>query len=195
VRRATRRELLAATGVAGAATWALAGTAAAAPSAAGDPGLLARALAFEQLVLLGYARLLAATGPARPGGADAALLREIVAQERVHVATLHHLILEIGGAAPGVPQGTQLLELFVPGLAAVHDGPAALDYARRMEETAIYGYVATVPGLSDAKLVQTAAGIMCDEGQHVALLRERLGRDPIPSALESGSIGGRPAVR
>jgi hypothetical protein len=188
----TRRELLARTGAAAlaaqGATWALPTGA----SAAGDPELLGRSLVFEYLVLLAYGRLLAVPGLR---GSDAALMREIVAQERVHIATLHGFILEIGGALPALPRGTQVLEFFIPGLSAVRDSAGALDYARRMEETAVFGYVAAMPDLSDAKLVQTTAGIMCDEGQHLALLRERLGVDPIPSALETGSIGGRPSVR
>jgi len=51
---------------------------------------------------------------------------------------------------------------------------------------AIAAYYEAQQSLRRAEFLQTAAAIMANEGQHLALLREALHREPVPNAFETG---------
>ena len=40
---------------------------------------------------------------------------------------------------------------------------------------------------ASAALLRTTAQIMASEGQHLVVLRQALGRDPVPNAFETGA--------
>jgi len=50
-------------------------------------------------------------------------------------------------------------------------------HGRRREDRAV----------ENAKLLQTGASIMANEGQHLVVLRRIAGKDPIPNAFETGA--------
>lgn len=51
---------------------------------------------------------------------------------------------------------------------------------------AVAAYYDASKKLQQARLLQTAAQIMSNEGQHLAVLRQALGRNPVPNAFETG---------
>jgi rubrerythrin len=181
----SRRSLLAGGALAAGLLAAAGAPAAGAAPLAGDPGLLSSALQLERLVVLGYEQLLDGgwlSGPER------ALARGILAQERMHARTLEDYMVEIAAPRPPAPRSAAPLQSALPGLSAVSDARSALTYAAGIEELSVYGYHSIVGPMSDDKLVQTALAILCDEGQHLAIVRERLGLDPVPSALTYGQV-------
>ena len=54
------------------------------------------------------------------------------------------------------------------------------------ETNAIAAYYEAQQSLRRAEFLQTTAAIMANEGQHLALLREALHREPVPNAFETG---------
>ena len=52
---------------------------------------------------------------------------------------------------------------------------------------ALAAYYQAHQKLRGAKLLRTTARIMASEGQHLVVLRQALGRDPVPNAFETGA--------
>ena len=52
----------------------------------------------------------------------------------------------------------------------------------------LHAYYGAQQQLSDAKLLQQTATVMCSEGQHAVLVRAAIGVDPIPSPFELGAV-------
>ena len=87
---------------------------------------------------------------------------------REHAEGLEQALYNRGGRAPEEPRsaGGAPLELEARAVAACHLAAGEL---------------------RDSRLLPTLAAIMANHGQHLVVLRERAGRDPIPSAFETGS--------
>jgi hypothetical protein len=140
------------------------------PSAPQDAALLAHLLDRERYAIAAYsAAIPLLTRPA------ARAARQFLAHELAHASELEGLIEQAGGKPNkppafydlGSPRGErQLLEL--------------LHAAERWQTQA---YVRAVRQLQPARLRAAAAAILANEAQHVAVLRGRLGLEPVPSAL------------
>lgn len=63
-----------------------------------------------------------------------------------------------------------------------------LRFAVDLENTAIAAYIDALPKLSDRDLRATAASIITNEAEHVSILLDSLGRDPVPSAFVNGRV-------
>lgn len=61
-----------------------------------------------------------------------------------------------------------------------------LRFALDLENTAIAAYIDALPKLSQGDLRATAAGIIANEAEHVTVLLDALGRDPLPAAFVTG---------
>lgn len=149
-----------------------------------DKAILRAALAIEQAVVIAYDDLLARARLSAPARGT---LQAIRAQERQHVSALLSFLREIGGAPGPAPRGPADVERDFPALASVRSERQALAFAIELEQTTVLGYNGDVSHLNDQKLVQLAASIMCDEGQHLVMLRSALGQEPIPTPLEKGA--------
>jgi hypothetical protein len=57
-----------------------------------------------------------------------------------------------------------------------------------IENEAVSFYHDAIGEIRDGRLLPTFAAIMANHGQHLVVLRQRLGRDPIPAAFETGSV-------
>jgi hypothetical protein len=57
-----------------------------------------------------------------------------------------------------------------------------------LEDFAVRFYHEAIGELDDTRLLPLFAAIMANHGQHLVVLRQRLGRDPIPTAFETGSV-------
>jgi hypothetical protein len=62
-------------------------------------------------------------------------------------------------------------------------GRASAEQALRLETRAVGAYWRAIGELGDEALLPTLAAIMANHGQHALVLREELGRDPLPAAF------------
>jgi hypothetical protein len=127
-------------------------------------------------------RILAAVEALAKANDDEAILQTLIRLERrgaaggpfrdqaqAHVEKLSAALKDRGGTPPkrsvaAVPGNRQeLLELETRTIAAYQDAARSLE---------------------DGELLKTLAAIMANHGQHVVVLREALGRDPVPGAFE-----------
>ena len=60
-----------------------------------------------------------------------------------------------------------------------------LRFAAGLEQGAVSAYLGAVPVFNDKTLAQVAASILGDEAMHLAVLRQVLGENPVPSAFMS----------
>jgi len=97
---------------------------------------------------------------------QAALFAE---QCREHARGLGTALRNRGGRPPEEPGGFR-------------GGPLAL------EREAVRTCHDAIGEVSDGRLLPTFAAVMANHGQHLVVLRQRMGRDPIPSAFETGAV-------
>lgn len=128
----------------------------------GDRELIERALVVERRLAVLYERA---------GFAAAELFGE---QSREHVRGLELALRNRGG------------RLRDGGITP--SGPAHAAAALRLENEAVAACYRATGGVRDGRLLPTFAAIMANHGQHLVVLREGLGRDPIPTALVTGSV-------
>jgi len=167
----TRRELAAALA---ASALPFAGAADARARPMGDREVLLGLLALEQRSVVVYEQLLRS---GKLSGSAAAAARLFGGQERRHVDALTQALLNMGATSVPKPPGRQdprggASELI--RLAAEH------------EMECIHAYYEAHAKLRSPALLATAAGVMANEAQHLAVLRQLLGRDPTPVAFVTG---------
>jgi hypothetical protein len=171
----SRRDVLRRGLVAGALTSAALPARAALAAAASDVALLASAGRLETTLEAAYGRL-----------ADSSLLiadlrataKRFRGQQAEHVTALRALGVSVPLAADA--------RLLVPlGRASTQEQMIGAVIA--LELQAVGAYERATKGLRDARFLQTAVQIMANAGQHLAILRDALGRDPVPNAFEDGT--------
>jgi hypothetical protein len=134
----------------------------------GDREILAEALRLETGLSSLYRELAREGGPTRR---EAALFGR---QCEEHARGLRTALSSRGGRPePADPAG-------VPGA-----GPAA---ALELERAAVAAYFRAHSGFGDLAFLPTLSSIMANHGQHLAVLRERLGQEPVTRAFETGGV-------
>jgi rubrerythrin len=151
-------------------------------AAGGDEEILRGAVRLEQGLAVTY-RTLAASGDL--DARARALARHFGDQEQQHLDVVSTELQTLGGVVPSEP-GADLVKAGREALTGVRGQPALLAFAGALEENAIAAYYEAEQALQRDEFVQTTAAIMANEGQHLALLREALGRAPVPNAFETG---------
>jgi hypothetical protein len=184
-RRVSRRQLLGASGAAGAA--AVAAGCGVLPSRAStlqkialtvdhttDVPILTRLLRLEYKLAYAYAASLP-----RLSGYGVRLDRWFLRQEIEHIGAVSTL-LKSGGVKPNTSAGEFRLG---------HAGSPseALGVLHGLETEAIRAYVQAIRKLSNGQLRAVASAILANEGQHISLVRRALGLEPVPSPLLTGS--------
>jgi rubrerythrin len=111
--------------------------------------------------------------------------RRLRDQEREHTAALASALEERGATAPEPPRPGE-----VRGLAGIKSEREMLRFAVELENTIVIAYIDAHRKLKDEALLRTFAQIMASEGQHLVVLRQALGDDPLPSAFEAGTTTG-----
>jgi hypothetical protein len=149
--------------------------------AGGDARILEGALRLDLTAVFAYG-LAYDSGKLSPRVAK--LVRKIRRQRRDHARALITALEHLGEAPPARP--TRLGQ--VEGLAAALAGgeKAILEFAVALEEMAVAAYYRAAPKFDDAKLLQISATIMANEGQHLVILRQARGEEPVPNAFETG---------
>lgn len=180
--RTTRREAMASTAGLGAALLATRSGLLRADDAyaqgSGDTAILGGLLALEQASAVAYGEILRQRNLER---ADAEAVESVIAQEAEHAKALSRALEERGGAVPEPPAPGA-----VPGLLALRDRTGSLRFALALETTAVNAYYLAIQRADDPKLLATFAGVMANEGQHLVVIRELAGRNPLPHSFETG---------
>ncbi len=178
-RDAVRRGLAAGGAVVGAALVpALLSVRSAFAATGGDAAILRAAIRLENTAVAAYAAAVQ-SGLLTPPVRRAAIL--FGRQETEHAAALAAALKRLGGAPPA---GTDA-KLLAP-LKRARSQDHLLRFAIELESMTVAAYYDAARKLHDAPLLQTSAQIMSNEGQHLVVLRQALGRDPVPHAFETG---------
>jgi hypothetical protein len=187
---ATRRELVAR----GTLLGGLAAVAASAPALRrataalartdGDVRVLVGALRLEQTAAFVYE---AARRNERLSPELRSAFRLFRDQEQEHVASLVLELERLGGTPP--PQPARVAEVAGLGPALAGGRRTILEFAVAREEALVAEYHRAQRALLDAKLMQMAATMMANAGQHLTALREALGENPVPNTFETGGAG------
>jgi rubrerythrin len=106
----------------------------------------------------------------------ASLLAE---HEKQHGDALKQILGEIGGNVPTPPKPAE-----VQGLDEVKSQTGFLEFAIELEGNAILTYLDLERKVKGDRLRRLGAQAMASEGEHLVMLREELGRNPIPVAFE-----------
>jgi hypothetical protein len=158
----------------------------AAPAALADGNanltILEDGMKLKQLIGLAYTTLAAEPRLDRK-------LRELLTlfagHEREHAAALLKQAEYLGGPPAPEPTRERLARVF-PSLSTLRDARAALGFVTTIERGELQAFYAAQHRLDEPRLLQLAASVMCSDAQHLALAREAIGVNPIPSAFESG---------
>lgn len=206
--RFSRRVLLgraAAGGAAVAGTGALGALGAVGGAAFAPPGVAAAAGGLDDATILRLSvqleqvAQLACEMAVASGLLDArrrASVAAIGAQERQHADAFGTFLhVNLGGALPPPPRGSAAVDAVVPGLSRARSQHELLSLLAELERVSIYSYYLGAQSLYDQKLVQTATAVLGDHSQHLVVLRQALGRDPLPAAIEVGAARGAAGVR
>ena len=143
-----------------------------------DAGILASAIRLENTAVAAYAAAVQ-SGVLTPQFRRTAAL--FGRQEAEHAAALTAALASLGGTPPA---GTDA-KLLAP-LKSARSQTQIVQFAIELETMAVAAYYDASKKLQQARLLQTSAQIMSNEGQHLAVLRQALGKDPVPHAFENG---------
>lgn len=179
-----RRELVAA----GAALVAAGGALLVRPTAAraqgsADVSLILAGVQLERALSVAYADL---AERSRLGRDLQDMLRQMADHEARHAQALLTLAEYIGAEPPPVPTLPAVRQA-LPRLGDAVDRQSTLSVLDELERAELLGFYSDQQILTDAKLIQLVGAVMCSDAQHLALVRQAAGKDPIPTALETGN--------
>lgn len=102
--------------------------------------------------------------------------------EREHSQALGEALTQMGGREPAPPLRAQ-----IPGLASLRSQQQAIEFAIGLERRALATYYKAASDLKDANALKTLMSVMGCDGQHVTVLRQMAGQNPVPRAFETGA--------
>jgi outer membrane murein-binding lipoprotein Lpp len=141
-----------------------------------DIDILNAALAAENQAIAAY-QLAADSRLLAPG--TLRIAQGFQADHGEHAKALRDTITRLGGA---VAPAKTAYDFPVASLKTQTD---VLRFAADLERGAVAAYLAAVPKFQDRDIAQAAASILGAEAQHLAVLRNALGENPVPSAFVS----------
>ena len=147
----------------------------------GDAAILEAAIGLEQTAVVAYSAAVDSGLLDAKVKPVAKLFRD---QEQEHADGLTTALEALGGKPPKPPQPEQ-----VKGLADLKSQADVANFAIELETMAVGAYYDAHGKLKDAKLLETGAQIMANEGQHLAVLRPLVKKPPVPDAFETGGKG------
>lgn len=143
-----------------------------------DATILAAAIGLEQTAVVAYDTAADSGLLDRATTGVAELFRD---QEQEHADGLTTALEALGGSAPEPPTADS-----IEGLGGLRSQEEVANFAIELETMAVAAYYDAHQKLQDAKLLQTGASIMANEGQHLVVLRQAVGKAPVPNAFETG---------
>jgi hypothetical protein len=136
-----------------------------------DQSIVSAAIELEQIAAEAYQRL---QGPL---GGVARLFRN---HERQHEQALTLALRQMGGSPPSANVDARLANL------PTGNRRGAARFVIELEQTAVRAYEDAARKLKDASLMKTTSSILGAEAQHLVVLRQIAGQDPVPAAFERG---------
>jgi hypothetical protein len=197
----TRRALIR-TGIVGTIAAAAGGSVLSGPATAdadplggshGDPALVYRIAAIEQLIVFAYEHVIAHI---QLSPLVAATLHDFAAHEHEHVRLLSKALSDLGHAPPPAPTDAasvsrQLAALHGSGsLTAFARQVGALEYLIGIETVAESAYYSATSKLSDPSLTVLAAGILGCEAQHWSSLNQLLHPGEVMQSAPYSTVHG-----
>lgn len=152
--------------------------------ATGDAAVLQRAINLEQITVIAYDKALAG-GLLSPSMLR--IVRRLRDHEQEHADVLTTALTDLGGMPPSAAKGVADVDKVVKGLGDVKTQPDVVNFAIELETAAVAAYHEAHATLIETRLLQTAAAIMGSEGQHLVVLRNAVGKDPLPFAFATGA--------
>lgn len=119
-------------------------------------------------------------GAGRLGGERLAIFKVFLEQEQAHADGLAGTIRDLDGR-PNRPKS----DYDFPQLRTEAD---VLRFALDLENTAIAAYIDALPKLSEKELRSMSSSIITNEAEHVSVLLDALGREPVPGAFVTGRV-------
>jgi rubrerythrin len=119
-------------------------------------------------------------GAGRLQGRMLEVVKRFLEQEQAHADGLAAAITDAGGQPNRAKSSYDF-----PAMRSQTD---VLRFAVDVENTAIAAYIDALPKLTRGDLRATAASIITNEAEHVAVLLEALGEDPAPTAFVTGKV-------
>lgn len=148
-----------------------------------DGEVLASAINLERRSVIAYDSVIG-------GGLLTPAVRGVVrgfrAHEQSHADSWVTALKDLGGIPPAPPKGVAEVDDVAKGLGDVRSQADVLSFLIELETAAVAAYFDAHRRLGEARLLQTGASIMGNEGQHLAVLRRTAGQNPIPNAFETG---------
>lgn len=157
--------------------------------AEGDAAIVASATGLEQIAVFCYQAAIDSGALDKDVTATAELFRD---HEQQHADALGAALEQLGGGRPEKPSDVKAVDATLNDLGltkGLHELESQADiamFAVELETAAVAAYYDAHQKLQDAKLLQTAASIMANEGQHLVVLRQALRQMPVPKAFETG---------
>ena len=151
--------------------------------ATGDAAILGQAINLEQIAVIAYD---AALANALLSPAVRRTVRRFRDHEQQHADALTTALTDLGGTPPAPPAGVADVDEVVKGVRDVRTQAELANFAIELETATVAAYHDAQAKLVEARLLQTAASIMANEGQHLVVLRTLAGTDPVPFAFETG---------
>lgn len=157
-------------------------------AASGDASVLESAIGLEQVAVFSYQ---AAYRSRVLSPALKAVARKFAKHEQEHASALIGALAQVGGGRPP-PKPTTVTQVdaavaklgVANGLSKLKSQAEIVTYAIELESAAVSAYYEAHKKLENAALLMTSAQIMCNEGQHLVVLRTAMQRNPVPSAFE-----------
>jgi rubrerythrin len=151
---------------------------------AGEDGeILQSAINLERIAVIAYT---AAIDSGLLSARVEKVARRFRGHEQEHADALTTALTDLGGTAPPEPSGVKDVDKVVKGLGDVKSQADVANFAIELEIAAVAAYYDAHRKLVEAKLLQTGASIMANEGQHLVVLRQAVKKDPVPNAFETG---------
>lgn len=140
-----------------------------------DVEILNGALDLELMAVAAYK-----TGAGRLRGSVLDIAQTLLEQEQEHADGLMAAIKDAGGTPNRAKSSYDF-----PQLRSQRD---VLRFAVDIENTAIAAYIDALPKLSQGDLRATAAGIITNEAEHISLLLDAMGMNPVPEPFVTGKV-------
>ncbi len=138
-----------------------------------DVEILNGALDLELMAVAAYK-----AGAGKLTGDRLATAKSFLEQEQEHADALVAAIRDADGTPNRAKQSYDF--------PVVRSQADVLRFALDVENTAIAAYIDALPKLSQGDLRATAASIITNEAEHLSVLLESLGREPVPAAFVTG---------
>ncbi len=152
--------------------------------AKGDGAVLESAITLERIAVIAY-------GAVIDGGLLSprmlAIARRFRSHEQQHANMLITALTDLGGVPPDPPKGVADVDTVAKGLGDVRSQADVVTFAIELETATVAAYYDAHAKLIEARLLQTGASIMANEGQHLVVLRKAARKDPVPNAFETGA--------